>query len=318
MVYENNREEKLKNSIYPMNARADFEEFWHSEVESLRRKTLSITRKRLKLPYDNCFTTWEINYNTHDDTVVTAWFSVPNNGKKKHPCVVRYHGGGGKKEIQFDLIAAGAACFTIDVRSQGGATVDMAHYSIGDSMGGIMTRGILDKHEFYMKNIYLDAVRAVDVVGTLDEVDSDRIVTFGGSQGGALSIVAAAFSGKVCKCYTIVTSYSCIERRVEDATGVFESTHSFLRRYPQYTDAALDTLSYFDVNNIVSRLRVPTSFCIALSDKICLPEYVYSAYVHTNAEKELYMVPFAPHCIPDDYRIKVGFELANLAGMNDK
>ena len=179
-------------------------------------------------------------------------------------------------------------------------------------MGGLMTRGILDKHEFYMRNIYLDAVRAVDVVATFDEVDTDRIFTFGASQGGALSITASALSGKVHKCYTVVTSYCCIKKRVEDATGVFASTHSFLRTHPHHTDTALETLSYFDINNMVSLLRVPTSFCLALSDEICLPEYVYSAYAHAACEKELTMVPFAPHCIPADYKLKVCFELAAL------
>ena len=313
MMYENKFEERLNSSIHPTTAKPDFEKFWRDEVASMRKKSLSVTRKEKTLPFDSFFKTWEIEYTTHDDTVVSAWFSVPNDGKEKHPCVVRYHGGGGKKELQFDMLASGVACLTMDVRSQGGETVDKAKYSSGDTMGGIMTRGILDKREFYMKNIYLDAVRAIDVAATMDEVDPDKIVTFGGSQGGALSIVASALSEKVYKCSTAVTSYCCIENRVEDATGVFESTHSFLRRQPVYTDTALNTLSYFDINNMVTLLRTPTSFCLALSDKICLPEYVYSAYAHANTEKELYMVPFAPHCIPDDYRLKVCSELAALA-----
>jgi len=314
MIYENRYEEKLKGSIHPMNANPDFEDFWRSGVEALRRKKLTVSREKLDLPYDASFTTWEVKYNTHDETVVHAYFSVPNNGKKKHPCAVIYHGGGGKKEIHFDLIASGIACFAMDVRSQGGTTVDKASYSSGDKMGGIMTRGLLDKNEFYMRNIYLDAVRAIDTVATFDEVDKDNIYTFGGSQGGALSITASALSGKVKKCYSVVTSYCCIDRRVEDGTGVFEDTHAFLRTYPQYTDAVLDTLSYFDVNNMASLLKIPTSFCIALADKICFPEYVYSAYAHTDTEKELYMVPFAPHCVPKDYKLKVCREISKSAG----
>ena len=312
MIYESTREERLKNSILPQTANPDFEEFWRAELDLLRSKQIKVERELLDLPYKT-FTTWKVKYNTHDETVVDAYFSVPNGGKTKHPCVVLYHGGSGRKDIFAQFLACGIACFSMDVRSQGGETVDMAKYSIGDMMGGIMTRGLTDKHEFYMRNIYLDAVRAIDIVATLDEVDPERIVTFGGSQGGALSITAAALSGRVRKCYTIVTSYCCITKRVEAGTGVFDATHTFLRLNPQYTDAALDTLTYFDVNNMVSLLKVPTSFCLALSDKICLPEYVYSAYAHADCEKEIYMVPFAPHCIPGDYSMKASREFAKLA-----
>lgn len=312
MIYENNKEEKLKNQIIPQTSNDDFEEFWKSEVEKLRQKKLVVERKIKDFPYTN-ITTWEVKYNTHDDTIVKAYFSVPNDGKKKHACVIDYHGGGARKSVNVQYLACGVACFSIDVRSQGGETVDKANYSMGDMMGGIMTRGLIDKHEFYMKNIYLDAIRAVDVVASFEEVDTDKIITFGGSQGGALSVVAAALSGKVKKCYTVVTSYSCIDKRVEAGTGVFESTHAFLHANPQYTDAALNTLTYFDINNLISLIKVPTSFCIALADKICLPEYVYSVYTHANCEKDLSMVPFAPHGVPGSFFMKSCYDFAELA-----
>lgn len=313
MKYEMQFEERLKKSIYPQTKNADFSEFWKREVSYLREKKLEITREKLKLPYDKTFTTYAVKYNTHDETSVDAYFSVPNDGKEKHACVIVYHGGGDKKEIFADIVATGVACFAIDVRSQGGTVVDKGEYTSGDTLGGIMTRGLLDKNEFYMRNIYLDAIRAVDVVASLSEIDPERIVTFGGSQGGALSITAAALSGKVKKCYTAVTSYCCIPQRVDAGTGVFGSTHSFLRTYPEHTDSAMETLSYFDMNNMVSELSIPSIFCVALADKICYPEYVYSAYTHANGAKELFMVPYAPHFIPEPFKMKVYSELAELA-----
>lgn len=313
MIYENTAQKKLEKAIFSQTKRDDFQKFWSESIEFLRKKELKIARKKLELPYDKAFLTYEVEYTTHDETIIHALYSVPNDGKKKHPCVVFFHGGAGKKEIYPDIVSTGVCCFAIDVRSQNGTSVDKGNYSCGDNMGGLMTRGILDKNEFYMRNIYLDAVRAVDVVSSFPEVDPEKIVTYGASQGGALSITAAALSGKVKKCYTIVTSYCCIPQRVDDGTGVFDSTHKFLKIYPEYTDTAMDTLSYFDINNIVSLLSVPTIFCVALADKICYPEYVYSAYSHCECEKELVMVPFAPHCIPDCFKMRVYSEFAELA-----
>ena len=312
MLYEQKREEALKAAVIPQNKAEDFDIFWESETDNLRKKPLTFTRTRLKTPYDKTFYTDLISFTTHDDIVVDAYFSCPNHAEGKLPCVVMFHGGHGSKQIMPDILVTGVCCFFMDVRSQGGTTVDKAHYTSGDRMGGIMTRGVLDKREFYMKNIYLDAVRAVDTAASLPEVDPARIVTYGGSQGGALSIAAAALSGKVRKCYTLVTSYCCLKERTELGSGVFDSTHAFLHKYPQHTDTVMETLSYFDILNLVSLLNTPTYFCLALSDAVCLPQFVYSAYAHTPCEKNIMPVPFAPHSMPEPFVLAALNEFAAL------
>ncbi len=313
MNYVAQKEAELKKQIFSQTMKADFADFWKAAVEDLRKKPLTVKRERLSLPYDKSFTTYEITYNTHDDTEIHAYFSCPKREKgEKLPCVAFFHGGSGYKVILHDILATGVCCFAIDVRSQGGTSVDKAIYTSGDRMGGLMTCGVLDKNEFYMKNIYLDAVRAIDVIATLDEVDASRIVTFGGSQGGALSIVASALSGKVKKCYSCITSYCCLKQRSENGSGVFESTHAFLRVYPAHTDTVMDTLSYFDIINMVSLLETPVSFCLALADPICLPPYVYSAYHHVKGKKSIQMFPFVHHEIPNDYLLFAHREFSEL------
>ena len=313
MRYEMMKELELKDKVIPQTKKDDFAEFWKEQVENLRKIPLKVTREKLALPFEKSFLTYQISFNTHDDTVVDGWFSCPaNRDGKKLPCVVLFHGGGGKKEIFAEILATGVCCFAVDVRSQFGTTVDKAQYRSGDIMGGNMTRGILDKNEFYMRNIYLDAVRAMDAAATLEEVDPERMVTFGGSQGGALSIVASALSGRSRKCYSAVTSYCCLQKRVEDATGIFAKTHDYLWTYPEQTDTVLENLTYFDILNMVSLLKVPVSFALALADPICLPPYVYSAYAHADCPKEITLYPFAPHNTPRGFWMKMYAEWAAM------
>jgi len=313
MSYVKEKEEILVKKIIPQDKKEDFAEFWKQAVAELRAVPLEVVRQKIKTPYDKTFTTCEISYNTHDATMVKAYFSYPNNADKKLPCVVQFHGGSGQKAIFADILATGVCCLSIDVRSQGGETQDRAVYNIGSVNGGLMTCGITDKNKFYMRNIYLDAIRAVDVAASFDEVDPENIFTFGGSQGGALSIVAASLSGKVKKCYTFLTSYCCLHKRLELGSGIFGSANSFLKNYPEYTDTVWDNFTYFDMNNMVSLLKTPTLFCLGLADNICLPEFVYSAYSHAECPKELMMVPFTPHyCTPKPFKERVYTEFAAL------
>lgn len=313
MIYEQSKERILKEKVIAQTSKEDFAAFWQEQVNTLRSIPVSHTREKLNIPYDKSFESYEIVFNTHDETKVHAYFSVPLNcGEEKLPCVAYFHGGGGKKRIFPEILATKVCCFAIDVRSQGGTTADKAVYSVEDGYSGLMTRGVTDKNTFYMKNIYLDAVRAMDVVASLPEVDSERIVTFGQSQGGALSIVASALSGHSKKCFTCEPSYNCIWERIEVGSGVFDGTKKFLRKRPELTDVVFDTITYFDVNNMASLLRVPTDVCIGLQDPVCLPEFVYSVYTHIAGKKELKMYPFALHVIPEDYYLYFLDELSKL------
>lgn len=312
MNYVQRKEQALQQKIIPQTAKEDFVAFWETAVAKLRQIPVAVTRTLADLPYKT-FRTYEITFNTHDRTLVKGYFSVPEHAEGKLPCVIKYHGGGGCRTIEPAIVATGVCCFTMDVRSQSGTTFDRADYEMGnDYIGALMTHDLLNKDNFYMKNIYLDAVRAVDVVAGFPEVDTGRIVTCGESQGGALSIVAAALSGKVKKAYPIVPSYGCLEQRVEAASGVFSAVNKYLLINSEHTDAALDTLSYFDTNNMVSLLRVPASFCLGLADPICTPEFVYSMYQHTAGPKEIHMYPFVPHAIPKEYYMWMLTEFSQL------
>lgn len=313
MLYEDKKEEVLRGKVIPQNEKGDFKEFWENQVQMLRQKPIKYTRNKIKTPYDKTFDSYEIFYNTHDDTIVHAYYSVPSHKEgEKLPCVAYFHGGGGKGSVIPNVLATGVCCFAIDVRSQGGETADKAVYDVEDVYCGLMTKGVTDPNNFYMKHIYLDAVRAMDVIAMLPEVDTNRIVTFGMSQGGALSIVASALSGLSVRCFASEPSYNCIWERIEAGSGVFGAVKKFIRNRPKLADTVMDCVTYFDVNNMASLLDCPADLCLGLEDPVCLPEFVYSVYTHISGEKKLMMVPFALHSLVEEYYTHFMQELSEL------
>ncbi len=314
--YLSAQEEKLQKMIIPQTMKGDFKDFWSKQVADLRKIPLEVHREPMQTPYEKTFVSYRLTYNTHDRTVIEAIFSCPIDRKagKKLPCVVVFHGGdaGGAKRLYPEIVATGVCCLAMDVRGQCGTTLDKAEYRSGEYMGGLMTRGILEKEECYLHNIYLDAVRAIDVAASLKEVDATRIVTWGGSQGGALSVVASALSGRSMKCYTAITSYNCLRQRVEAGSGVFGRMRDMIWKYPETADTVADNLTYFDINNMVSLLKVPADFCIGLADPICLPQFVYSVYHHAPCPKTLRMYPYTPHKMRPDYLETIHGEWAVL------
>lgn len=313
MSYISEKEENLLKRVIPQTKQPDFEEFWQKQVSYLRSFPIKFTKTELDTPWNKYLTFYEVTFTTHDDTVVNAYFSHPKDIKGKLPCVVRFGGGGSSRTFYTDMPLLGVCCFSMDNRSQGGVTFDKANYDHGDDFrGALMTHNLLDKESFYMRNLYLDAVRAIDVVSLFDEVDTTKIVTMGESQGGALSIVSACLSGKVLKTYPSVTSYACIPQRVEAGSGVFGAVKQYLTKHTSEVDVAFNTLSYFDINNMVSLLKVPSLFCLGMIDPICIPEFVYSAYHHAGGDKRIEFMPFTGHTTSFEAWTKIRYELADL------
>lgn len=316
MSYISEKEEILKTKVIPQTKKADFEEFWLNNVKKLRAKPLEYSKTKIETPYDKTFTTYEIIFNTIDDTKVYAYYSHPNNMTKKLPCVAVFGWGGSSRDIYPDIVSTGVCCFSMDNRSQGGLTCDKADYSMGDGYhgnpGALVSYDLLNKDNYYLRNIYLDAVRAIDVVCDLEEVDTSKIVTYGMSQGGALSIVSASLSGKVLKTFPVVPSYSCLVQRVEAGSGVFSSVKAYLTRNPSHTDKVFDNLSYFDMNNMASLLKVPSSFNLGMIDPVCIPEFVYSLYTHVAGEKKIEFSPFTGHIISNDFKRYMLTEFSKL------
>ena len=64
----------------------------------------------------------------------------------------------------------------------------------GAATNGYMTRGIDDPADYYYRRVFTDAVRAVDAIRMLPQIDADRLAVTGGSQGGGIALAAGALS----------------------------------------------------------------------------------------------------------------------------
>lgn len=101
---------------------------------------------------------------------------------------------------QLHWAASGFAYFRMDTRGQGsdwsvGETADPVGST--SSIPGFMTRGVLDKNDYYYRRLFTDAVRAIDALLGLNFVDPERIAVCGDSQGGGISLAVGGIDPRV-------------------------------------------------------------------------------------------------------------------------
>jgi cephalosporin-C deacetylase-like acetyl esterase len=128
--------------------------------------------------------------------------------------------------------------------------------------------GSLDSRETHAAQAWFCAmVRALDYMATRPEIaDMTRVVSSGGSQGGALALATAALDKRVKLCVADSPSNSMLSDSVRP--GTYPSFGPTCGQVPpgQTLDDLLRTLSYFDPANLAPWIQCPTVIHLTVGD----------------------------------------------------
>ncbi len=254
-------------------------------------------------PYDypvRGVSVYRITYPGFEHSTIQGWLAVPDSDGPL-PGIVSYHGYNyamdGNLHDTVQLSLHGYAVLHMLCRGQQGGSVDNTVTSHGNTAGW-MTKGILSKEEYYYRAVYMDAVRSVEVLASMDKVDAERIGVTGGSQGGALSVAAAALSPLVKVAVADFPYLAHFERAIDMApTGPYLEINDYFRKNPdpKIEEQAKETLSYFDVMNLAPEINCHVRINIGLVDEITPPSTVFAVYNHLNASKDLGIYRYFGH-----------------------
>jgi len=280
----------------------DFDEFWRSTLADARAVDAPVVVHRVPSPLTTV-EVFDMTFPGYAGDPIKAWFLVPAGSTGRLPAVVEYNGYGGGRGLpseRLGWVSCGYAYMLMDTRGQGSAwgsggdTPDP--HGTGRSFSGFMTRGIESPADYYYRRVFTDAVRAIDAVRTLDRVDPERVAVCGGSQGGGITLAAAALSDGLIAAMPDVP-FLCDFRRAVGFTDndPYQEVVRYLSIHRGAEDRVFDTLSYFDGVSFAMRASAPALFSVGLLDPICPPSTVYAAYNHYAGPKAIEVYPFNEH-----------------------
>ena len=280
----------------------DFEDFWDSTVADARRQPLNAELIPYNLPAKGveCYA---VRYDGFGGGRIAGWYVRPaSDGQFPGVCV--YHGYGNRAARPLEslhLAAQGICVLSMDCRGQNGQSPDANIYPEGHYLGW-MTQGIRDPRTYIYRYVYADALRALELLAGREEVDPDRLVLTGLSQGGGISLAVSALSDRPALSLPDVP-YLCDFRRAMTIAqaGPYPEIPGFLKSHPHLYEQAIRTLSYFDNINLASWVRCRTVVLNCLWDDVCPPSTVFAAYNHITSEKEMEVYPFHKHEVPYEH-----------------
>ncbi len=273
---------------------ADFDDFWAATLAEARRSDAAPDITRVDSPL-TLIDVFDVTFAGFGGEPVRAWLTMPAGVDSPLPAVVEYQGYGGGRGLPGERLgwaAAGYAHLLMDTRGQGsmwGSGGDTADpHGAGPASSGFMTRGIDSPETYYYRRVFTDAVRAIDAVRSLAQVDADRVAVTGASQGGGIAIAAAGLSDGLVAVMPDVPFLCHFERAVglTDADP-YQEVVRYLSVHRGADDRVFDTLSYFDGANMAKRTDAAALYSVALMDTICPPSTVYAAFNRHAGSKRI-------------------------------
>jgi cephalosporin-C deacetylase len=274
----------------------NFQAFWEQTTAEAIKQPLNAELIPYPFPVRGieCFA---VRFDGYQGGRLAGWYVRPE-GRGPFPGICLYHGYSVRAPRPLELIpfaSMGICALSMDCRGQNGQSQDAMVYPQGHFTGW-MTTGIRDPRTYYYRYVYADVVRAVELLANREEVDATRLAVGGASQGGGLTIAAAALSRRVVLALPDIPFLCDFRRAVQIApTGPYPEIANFLRAFPEYYEQATRTLSYFDCLNLAPWITCRIVISNGLCDDTCPPSTIFAVYNHITAPKQIEVYPFQKH-----------------------
>ena len=285
----------------------DFNTFWQGNLDELAKIPLSYTKEITKeycTDKVDCYLV-KIPVSRRKQCVYGYLFYPKNAQPGKHPVVLCPPGAGIKtiKEPLRHKYYAENGFIRLEIEIHGldprlpKETFDDISRAFNSDPTGYLENGIDNRDRYYMKHVYLALVRCIDLLTSLPEWDGRNVAVQGGSQGGALALVAAGLDKRVNLCVVNHPALSDMAGYTEKGrTGGYPH---FNRMTGLYTPSNISTMAYYDVVNFARKVKATTYMTWGYNDNTCPPTTSYAVWNTLNCEKESLITPINEHWTSD-------------------
>lgn len=282
---------------------ADFTSFWQNSISQMRQQQdLSYTQEPAKEYTTDKIDCYLIKLKIDRNYSLYGYLFLPKNAKSGTCPAVLCPPGAGVKTIKEPLrhkyyaengfIRLETEIHGLDPRLPQSVFSDVSHaFNGGDT--GYLESGIDNRDRYYMHHVYLGLVRCLDLLTSLPQWDGKNLAVQGGSQGGALSIVAAGLDPRVTQCIVNHPALSDMAAYVEPGrTGGYPH---FNKMRGLLTPGNIKTLAYYDVVNFARHITCPVYMTWGYNDDACPPTTSYAVWNTLKCPKESLITPINEH-----------------------
>lgn len=295
----------------------DLFDFWQLQKEKLARVPLDFDLKKIQYPSKD-ISVYLLSFKSINGDLIYGYYAHPNEFDEGNVKVLlQYHGY--NWAMDGDLLSVVNAAYqgfhSYKMLVRGQQMSEDSTPSFGNPIG-YLSKGIHNLEDYYYRYVYLDVVQSIDVVySILKDFKNIKFFASGGSQGGALALVAAALSNVplsgVISTHPFLSDFRRSVRIVPE--GPYHEISEYLRRNSHIDrEVVFANLDYFDVTNLATLVSCPVLLGIGLVDDIVAPSTTFGIYNRLNSRKYIEVYPEYSHEVIPDFDLKAAGFMYNL------
>jgi len=265
----------------------DFKAFWDNNLKELAKVTPKYQMTLVPEASNDDYEMYLVQMQSLDNKTIRGYYAKPKRAGK-FPVLVEYMGYGSNAyypSTKWD----GFAHYVPSIRGQ-------ALNRLTKEDDYWLTIGLKDKQGYYYQGGFCDVVRAIDFVCSRPEVDTEKVAVRGGSQGGALSFVAAALDKRVKVCAPSIPFLSDYRDYFAIVSWPRSDFDNYAKSHPNFNwEHIYDLLTYFDIKNLAPWITCPLIMSFGVQDPTCPPHINFAAYNQVKSEKVWVACPRSGH-----------------------
>ncbi|HVA85355.1 MAG TPA: acetylxylan esterase [Candidatus Saccharimonadales bacterium] len=264
---------------------ADFDAFWADTLARVAELPLDISVRERPEMSTPAIAVAEVEFTSWQGLRIASWYVRPaGRPAGSLPALLLTPGYISEPTVPKDWADRGYAAFSLATRGK-----LRSNDSFNPGFPGLLTHNVVDRETYSYRGMYVDVARAVDAILALSEVDGLRIGVHGGSQGGALALVAAALRPDAILASVPGVPFLCcfLEAAELSVSWPYREITDYLRAHPYRREAMETTLAYFDLYNFAPLVRASVLMNVGLVDDVCPPEAAYATFARLAGPKEL-------------------------------
>ncbi|WP_413114068.1 acetylxylan esterase [Thaumasiovibrio sp. DFM-14] len=281
----------------------DFLTFWEQakeQVDSLP-KGWKVYESNFSHPTHQCL---DLYFEGVDKALIYAKY-LRNSASELEPCPVIFvfHGYGESSPPWSRIMnwaSAGFSVLAMDVRGQLGKSGG-GNYASQTNVHGQLMAGIEHgANNLHFKKVYQDCYQLISIAKRMPEIDKNRMMTYGSSQGGALAIISAVLSGSINKIVSIHPFLANFSLALD--MNLSNSPYYEMNKYFKLKDPSHKTkgnifmqLEYIDVQLFSKHLKNKLLGAVTMKDDICPPEIQLAVFNDISSECTVVTYPEHAH-----------------------
>nr|HPG52675.1 acetylxylan esterase [Spirochaetota bacterium] len=182
-------------NLPPLDRKPDFDQFWEKAIAETRKVPLDTELVKNSRKSTHRFTHYEVSYKGFTKSTITGELLVAR-GKQKPKVILHIHDYNSVVKYPQQALDESVAYFFITLRGHNDF-IKPVETEEERTTPGYMIENILDRDTYYVKAVYLDVLRSIDMLRLVPEINCSAIGMYGKGLGAAAAAFCAAFSDRV-------------------------------------------------------------------------------------------------------------------------